>query len=366
VRPTLQNLEKEKNQTPLDARFAILNRDHKNIRQHSILKKVCFLAAVIHIVFIFFFLSIGSLWLSVFNVFSVVIWLIAMYQNQQGRYVLATFMGTIETIVHAVLATHFLGLSMGFQYFLWPVALLVMVSNSFITQRSTVMGFAVILLYGALSIYAKDISYQYAFPVLADFVLIINIFFAALAFVIVVMNSQDKNEQNEQYLYEISNKDKLTGAFNRQFVYDLMKQTYSERRGFKALDYTLVLTDIDNFKEINESLGHIAGDAVIKQVATYLQSAVRETDIVARWGGEEFLIVLMNIESEDSQTLIEKVRDNIRYQVTIEGLSDRLTTLSFGVAKAKEDEQFEDTIRRADLSMYKAKKLGKDRIINAQ
>jgi diguanylate cyclase (GGDEF)-like protein len=329
VRPTLQNLEKEKNQTPLDARFAILNRDHKNIRQHSILKKVCFLAAVIHIVFIFFFLSIGSLWLSVFNVFSVVIWLIA--------------------IIHAVMTTHFLGLSMGFQYFLWPVALLVMVSNSFITQRSTVMGFAVILLYGALSIYAKDISYQYAFPVLADFVLIINIFFAALAFVIVVMNSQDKNEQNEQneqYLYEISNKDKLTGAFNRQFVYDLMKQTYSERRGFKALDYTLVLTDIDNFKEINESLGHIAGDAVIKQVATYLQSAVRETDIVARWGGEEFLIVLMNIESDDSQTLIEKVRDNIRYQVTIEGLSDRLTTLSFGVAKAKEDEQFEDTIRR--------------------
>ena len=196
MRPTLQNLEKEKNQTPLDARFAILNRDHKNIRQHSILKKVCFLAAVIHIVFIFFFLSIGSLWLSMLNIFSVVIWLIAMYQNQQGRYVLATFMGSIETIIHAVLATHFLGLSMGFQYFLWPVALLVMVSNSFITQRSTVMGFAVIILFGALNIYAKDITYQHAFPVLIDFVLSIHILFSSLSFVTVSMNAQDTYESH--------------------------------------------------------------------------------------------------------------------------------------------------------------------------
>jgi len=118
-----------KESNPLDSRFAILNRDHKNNRLHNILKKVCFLGAVIHIIFIFFFLSIGSLWLSVLNVFSVLIWLIAMYQNQRGRYLLATLMGTIETITHAILATHFLGLSMGFHYFLWPVALLIMLSK---------------------------------------------------------------------------------------------------------------------------------------------------------------------------------------------------------------------------------------------
>jgi len=362
---SLQKLETEKNQTPLDSRFAILNRDHKNNRLHNILKKVCFLGAVIHIIFIFFFLSIGSLWLSVLNVFSVLIWLIAMYQNQRGRYLLATLMGTIETITHAILATHFLGLSMGFHYFLWPVALLIMLSNTFLTQKSTVIGFAVLLLFGALSIYAKDITYQYAFPAITDFVLLTNMFFAALAFVVVIMSSQDKHTQNEKQLYEISNKDALTGAFNRQFVYELMQQTYSERRGSKSLDYTLVLTDIDDFKEINESVGHIAGDGVIKDVASYLQSAVRETDIVARWGGEQFLIILMNIGPDNSHTLIEKIRKNIRYQIITEGLRTRVTTLSFGVAKAKDDEQFEDTIKRADLCMYKAKKLGKDRIINA-
>jgi len=362
VRAPLQSLGTEKNQTPLDSSFAILHSDHKNNRLYTTLKQVCFLGAVMHILFIFFFLSIGSLWLSVLNIFSVVIWLIATYQNQNGRYILATLMATIE----AILATHFLGLNMGFHYFLWPVALLIMVSNSFSTKKSMLMGFSVIVVYGALSVYAKDIAYQYAFPAITDFVLLTNTILAALGFVIVIMSSQDKNTKNEKHLYEIANKDVLTGAFNRQFVYQLMKQTFSERRGLKSLDYTLVLTDIDNFKEINESVGHVAGDEVIKAVSAYLLTAVRETDIVARWGGEQFLIILMNIEPDNSQILIEKIRKNIRYQIIIEGLSDRMTTLSFGVAKAKDDEKFEDTIRRADLSMYKAKKLGKDRIINAQ
>jgi diguanylate cyclase (GGDEF)-like protein len=366
VRPPLQSLETERNQTPLDSSFAILHSDHKNNRLYSILKKVCFLGAVIHILFIFFFLSIGSLWLSVLNVFSVIIWLIAMYQNQSGRYILATLIASIETIVHAALATHFLGLSMGFHYFLWPVALLIMVSNLFSTKKSMFMGFSVIVLYGVLNVYAKDITYQYAFPAITDFMLLTNTALAALGFVVVMMSSQDNNTKNEKRLYEIANKDGLTGAFNRQFVYQLMKQTFSERRNLKSLDYTLVLTDIDNFKEINESVGHVVGDEVIKAVSAYLVTAVRETDIVARWGGEQFLIILMNIEPDNSQLLIEKIRKNVRYQIITEGLSDRLTTLSFGVAKAKDDEKFEDTIKRADLSMYKAKKLGKDRIINAQ
>ena len=101
-------------------------------------------------------------------------------------------------------------------------------------------------------------------------------------------------------------------------------------------------------------------------MSAYLQTAVRETDIIARWGGEQFLIILMNIEPENSQALIEKIRSNIRYQIITEGLRDRVTTLSFGVAKVKENELFEDTIKRADLSMYKAKKLGKDCIVNAE
>ena len=364
--PPLNKLDNEKNETPLDSGFETLHKDHKNNRLYNILKKACFLGAIVHILFIFFFLSIGSLWLSVVNILSVLIWLFALYQNQRGRYLLTTLTATFEVIVHAVLATHFLGLGMGFHYFLWPTAALIMISNLFSTQKSIVMGFAIILLFGGLIVYAEDITYQYAFPAISHYVLMANILFAAISFVIVMISSRSKNIKNEKRLYEVSNKDTLTGCFNRHFVYELMKQNYSERRSLKSLDYTLVLADIDNFKEINALIGHIAGDGVIKAVSAYLQTAVRETDIVARWGGEQFLIILMNIEPENSQALIEKIRSNIRYQIITEGLRDRVTTLSFGVAKVKESELFEDTIKRADLSMYKAKKLGKDCIVNAE
>ncbi len=364
--PSLNKLDNAKNKTPIDTSFATLHKDHKNNRLYNILKKVCFLGAIVHILFIFFFLSIGSLWLSVVNIFSVLIWLLALYQNQRGRYLLTTFTATFEIIVHAILATHFLGLSMGFHYFLWPAAALIMICNLFSTQKSIAMGFAIILLFGGLSVYAEGITYQYAFPAISNYVLMTNILFAAISFVIVMISSRSKNIKNEKRLYEVSNKDPLTGSFNRQFVYELMKQNYSERRSLKSLDYTLVLADIDNFKEINALIGHIAGDGVIKAVSAYLQTAVRETDIVARWGGEQFLIILMNIEPENSQALIEKIRSNIRYQIITEGLQERVTTLSFGLAKVKESELFEDTIKRADLSMYKAKKLGKDCIVNAE
>lgn len=361
-----QPLEQTKTKTPLDSSFANVARDHKNNRLYNILKQVCFLGAVMHILYIFFFLSVGSILMSVLNVFSVLTWLLAMHQNHKARHVLATILGTAEIIIHAVLASHILGLSMGFHYFLWPAAGLIMISNLFTPIKSSGIGFAIILLFGVLTIYAHDITYEYAFPIITHYILIANIIFAALGFVIVIMSSRTKNKKNERRLYELSNKDALTATFNRQFVYDVMKQNYQERRGLKSLDYTIVIADIDNFKDINTLIGHLAGDVVIKEVANYLKSAVRETDIVARWGGEQFLIILMSVESDNAQTLIEKIRKNIRYDIVTEGLSERVTTLSFGVAKARNNEQFEDVVKRADLAMYEAKKLGKDRIIDAE
>ncbi|MFQ3249939.1 MAG: diguanylate cyclase (GGDEF)-like protein [Glaciecola sp.] len=363
--PSPQKFEHEKSASPLDTGFALLENEQENSHLYNSLKRVCFLGAVIHILFIFFFLSIGSIYLSVLNVLSVLTWLVAMYENQRGRYVLATLIGSVEVIVHAFVATLFLGLDMGFQYFLWPVAALIIVSNLFPPLKSRIIGFTIILTFAALNILAADITYQYAFPTLTPFVLFANISWAALAFVIVLMSAQTNSSQSERKLYELTNQDPLTGAVNRQFVYEWMKQTYSERRNLKSLDYTLVLTDIDNFKNINELIGHQAADSVITSVADYLHSAVRESDIVARWGGEQFLIILMNIEPDDAQILIEKIRKNVRYQIKADGLNDYITTLSFGVAKAKESEQFEETIKRADISMYKAKKLGKDRTIIA-
>lgn len=359
------NISSKQQVTPLDARYQYLSQDHSNVRLYLTLRNVCFLGASVHILFIFFFLSIGAIYLSLINILSVSTWLFALYKNHQGRYFIATIVSAMEIVVHAVLVSLILGLSMGFHYFLWPVAALLMMSPLFSAKVSSIIGFSIIGLFGFLVVYAEHIEYSFAYEALASYVQIGNIMFAAVGFVLVTVSARSKNVKTEKQLYELANQDGLTETYNRRFVYDLVEQMQKERRRSSSLNYTAMICDIDDFKQISDQLGHLDADKVIKDVAAYIKSTVRETDLVARWGGEQFLILLMDIDAEGTVSLSEKIRKNVRYHVDLKSNTDHITTLSIGIAKARESEDFEDTLRRADISMYKAKKLGKNRIINA-
>ncbi|MBF7072531.1 diguanylate cyclase [Glaciecola sp. MH2013] len=349
--------------SPLEEKYQHLSPDHANIRLYITLRTVCFLGAVSHIIFIFFFLSIGALWLSFLNVASVLVWLIALYQNHKSRYLLATILISLEIAVHATIATLVIGLSMGFQYFLWPVASMVIIFPLFSRQLSAIISLSLIVLFGVLNLLTANFDYVYAFPSIAPYVQFINIVLTATAFVIITMSARSRSMRQEKKLYEMANKDALTQSYNRQFVYDFLKRRHQERRGQHAQNYTAVLCDIDNFKNINATIGPLAADQVIKDTSDYLQATVRGSDIVSRWGGEQFLILLMNIDEESTETLVEKIRKNIKYHVRPRAHPELKTTLSIGVAAALQGEHFEDTLRRADVGMYKAKTLGKNTII---
>lgn len=358
------NISSQQQITPLDARYQHLSQDHSNVRLYLTLRNVCFLGASVHILFIFFFLSIGAIYLSLINILSVSTWLFALYKNHQGRYFIATIVSTVEIILHAVFASFILGLSMGFHYYLWPVAALLMISPLFSARVSSIIGLSIIGLFGVLVVFAESIQYAYAYEGITKYVLTANIMFAAIGFVLVTVNARSKNIKTEKQLYELANKDGLTETYNRRFVYDLVEQMQNERRSSHALNYTAMICDIDDFNEITKQFGHLQADKVVKDVATYLKSTVRETDLVARWGGKQFLILLMGIDADGTTSLSEKIRKNVRYHVDLKSSNDFIATLSMGIAKAREGEEFEDTIRRADIGVYKAKKLGKNRIIS--
>ena len=358
------NMSSQQQVTPLEARYQHLSQDHSNIRLYLALRNICFLGASVHILFIFFFLSIGAIYLSLINILSVSTWLFALYQNHRGRYFVATIVAAMEIVVHAVLASLILGLSMGFHYFLWPVAALLMMSPLFSAKVASIIGFSIICLFGFLVVFAANIEYRFAYEVIANYVQIGNILFAALGFVLVTQSARSKNVKTEKQLYELANKDALSETYNRRFVYDIVAQMQKERRRSSSLNYTAMLCDIDNFKAISNEIGHLDADKVIKDVASFLKSSVRETDLVARWGQEQFLLLLMEIDADSTVSLSEKIRKNVRYYVDHESKTGLITTLSIGIAKAREGENFEDTIRRADIGMYKAKKLGKNRIIS--
>ncbi len=152
--------------------------------------------------------------------------------------------------------------------------------------------------------------------------------------------------------------DPLTGAVTRARVYDRAAE-------IGHVPMTLILADIDRFKEFNDRHGHLAGDAALRQVAQTFLRNCRQEDVVARFGGEEFLILLPGTTPEDGVRVAERLCTRLRdRQVEIDG-ARLAVTASFGVAGVEEPGGIDAAIARADAALYEAKGAGRDRVCAA-
>ncbi len=152
--------------------------------------------------------------------------------------------------------------------------------------------------------------------------------------------------------------DALTGVYNRiKFNTSLTMEMARSRRYQSPL--TLILFDIDHFKTVNDTYGHSAGDNVLKRLAKRVQANIRETDIFARWGGEEFVILAPGLSLMGAVQLAEKLRSNIEES---DFVKPRKITLSFGVAAFKEGDSSTILINRADAALYRAKESGRNQV----
>ncbi|MCW5603787.1 MAG: GGDEF domain-containing protein [Burkholderiales bacterium] len=162
-------------------------------------------------------------------------------------------------------------------------------------------------------------------------------------------------------LEKMATTDKLTGLANRQALDLLAPQALREAQRAR-MPLAMILIDIDHFKTVNDRLGHLAGDSVIRQVAHVIRSVLRRSDIVCRWGGEEFLIMLKNIAEEQARLLAEKIRAAVETgDFRHDGEAIPLT-VSLGVASHREGETPEQLISRADDALYAAKEAGRNRV----
>ncbi|HEX4348513.1 MAG TPA: sensor domain-containing diguanylate cyclase [Vicinamibacterales bacterium] len=163
-------------------------------------------------------------------------------------------------------------------------------------------------------------------------------------------------------LSRIAAGDMLTGLFNRQYFDTRMHQEI-ERAKRNGSSLTLLMVDIDDFKTINDTYGHQIGDAVLKVVGRTLQSAVRVFDICARYGGDEFAVLIPTSDPSSVTALAERIRQRVADGESTEP-SDRLPpmTLSVGIALFEASELPEQLVRRADEALYEAKSAGKNRV----
>lgn len=159
--------------------------------------------------------------------------------------------------------------------------------------------------------------------------------------------------------------DALTGAWNRGALFDLLnREVERSKRG--GTDLSLAMLDIDFFKAVNDEYGHPTGDKVLQELVERVKTTVRAYDAVGRYGGEEFLIVFPETDSEQGAALGERIRKAVAEEPFDLGGQEKAITVSLGVATRAPEESVEDLISRADEAVYEAKRTGRNRVVSAE
>ena len=173
-----------------------------------------------------------------------------------------------------------------------------------------------------------------------------------------------KLEQELEQVSELVREDQLTGALNRRGMEETLEREFKRSGRAHAL-LCVGLIDIDNFKQLNDTLGHQGGDEALVHLTRVIKEALRPSDSVARYGGEEFLIILPNTGIQEAMETLERLQRELTKKFFMHNNERKLITFSAGVALRAEGEDKEDLIGRADKAMYHAKLTGKNRVVAA-
>lgn len=161
-----------------------------------------------------------------------------------------------------------------------------------------------------------------------------------------------------EYTTKIARFDRLTSVYNRYMFEELLLKEISRSRRY-GRPMSLIMIDIDYFKQINDDFGHQTGDGVLAQIAAIIKRNIRDSDMVARWGGEEFVLILPGIPQDKAAVLAENLRKLIADSIFENGIT---LTCSFGVTAFREDDDVDTVFGRIDKALYRAKELERNNV----
>ncbi len=173
-----------------------------------------------------------------------------------------------------------------------------------------------------------------------------------------LFNKNRELAQKNTMLEHLAVHDFLTEQYNRRKIEELLQIEFDRYQRYRE-PFSLIMIDIDHFKQINDTLGHLAGDQVLKELAHLIRSHIRNTDAFARWGGEEFLIILFNTSGAEAEHLAEKLCSLVAsHQFSV----PRSVTISLGVGEIRTDETLDALLSRVDDNLYRAKESGRNQV----
>ncbi len=169
-------------------------------------------------------------------------------------------------------------------------------------------------------------------------------------------------EQNKK-LADMARKDKLTGLFNFAHFQEEMTRLINEYQRFKGqMSLSLVIVDVDHFKKFNDTYGHIGGNIALQDIASRIKQAARRMDIVCRYGGEEFIVILPKCDLQGVVNFAERLRKDVADRPVKTDAADVPVTISLGCAVYMPNEKMTQFIERADQALYRAKENGRNRV----
>lgn len=177
-------------------------------------------------------------------------------------------------------------------------------------------------------------------------------------------NDLDTLQKAQEALKQQAVTDALTGCYNRRYMQQRLVQELDRAKRYPS-NASLALLDFDHFKKLNDQHGHLAGDKALQLFAKLAQQCFRASDIIARWGGEEFLIVFPETDSAKAYNVLQRLQKALQENPISHNGANVKLTLSVGLVSAKTDDTLERWVQRADEAMYQAKDSGRNRICQA-
>jgi diguanylate cyclase (GGDEF)-like protein len=337
-----------------------------SVARHSftlLLSSGCLLAGVTHMAFGVLFYQTGVMPMAKVNIASVLIYVLSALLLRRDRVGTAMLLMIAEVAAHAILAVIAVGWESGFHYYLlitipvflanqinkWPLKITV----------ATVIGGAYVVLdwywHRAVPAYVMDVNtlaYLHRFNLVTTIAILSG--FTVLYVHLIT--------QAEERLHELATTDSLTGLMNRRSLLATLEHEQA-RRQRKPHPVSIMLVDIDFFKKLNDTYGHSMGDWALQAVAEVLRKGVRDMDFVARWGGEEFLIILPFADMAVALPVAERLRQGIaELRFPSRGHELRITA-TLGLAELGTEEAADAAIQRADAALYKGKHAGRNRVV---
>lgn len=325
---------------------------------------IVWIAFAIHIALFGLFLALESVLMCVINALSILAYIVCLVAIRARSYLCAGMLISLEIITHAAVATWKLGWDSNFHFYLFCVVPIIAFSFQARLGRRLLLSLAVVVVAVAGFSMRRQMGLDSGLSErMIDVLGIINSLSATSLLLHAAALSVRFTLSMQLSLFHTANRDSLTNLYTRRRVLQRLRQMDAKP---PVASNAVILLDIDHFKSINDQYGHEVGDVVLQRVADIVGDCVRSTDIAARWGGEEFLVLMPDTTSTQAQDVAQRIMTCIREQAGSIADAKLQVTATVAVATMLANEVFKETLNRADQMLYLGKQEGRDRMMLAE